>query len=90
MKFRLVIFCRFSRIFSSASASTRSPAGVSATTPEEGQARPDRAVEAQGLVLAQGEVLDELAGLVLHLQVDLARADALDLGGGHALAPRHS
>src|SRR5262249_23327646 len=41
--------------------------------------------EAQGLVLPEDDVLDELAGLVLDLDPDLARADAVELRRSDAL-----
>ena len=57
---------------------------------EERERRPDRAVEAERLVLLEHQVLDELAGRVLDLDAHLARADAVDLRGRHARAPRRS
>jgi hypothetical protein len=52
--------------------------------PEEGEARPDRAVQRLRLVLLQGQVLDEAAGRVLDLHAVAARADARQLLRRHA------
>ena len=55
------------------------PRGALGDHAEEGQAGPDRAVEAHRLVAAHDHVLDELAGRVLDLEPVLPGADTLQL-----------
>ena len=51
---------------------------------QEREAGPDRAVEGEALVPREHDVLQELAGGVLHLEAVLAGADALELARRHA------
>ena len=62
MKLRVVTFGQvLDELLLRRPASTRSPAGALRHHAQEGEARADRAVEGQRLVLGQHEVLDELA-----------------------------
>ena len=85
MKFKDRIFCRFSRSFSSASGSTRSPAAVAATTPRK--ARLGRIGQSRDSASSLPRVRSwmNFPAWCFTSRRILPEQTAVELGGGHAL-----